>query len=117
MKTQPLLRHVATDHWEEPSGTGRQDDMRAEACCRDVYSFEGNAKCMCVLGGVGEEFPFNILLLLEGMREMGLENEKEREDVSLTHVSLASLVFYGWPQVAAFFLKKIIVLSGIQALV
>lgn len=51
------------------------------------------------------------------MREMGLENEKEREDVSLTHVSLASLVFYGWPQVAAFFLKKIIVLSGIQALV
>lgn len=51
------------------------------------------------------------------MREIGLENEKEKEDVALTHGSLASLVFYGWPQVAAFFLKEIIVLSGIQALV
>lgn len=48
MKTQPLLRHVATGHWEEPSGTGRLDDVRAEACCRDVYPFEGNVKCMCV---------------------------------------------------------------------
>lgn len=60
MKMQPLLRHVATGHWEEPSVAGRLEDVRVETYCRDVYPFEGNVKCMCV-GGVGEEFPFNIL--------------------------------------------------------
>lgn len=37
-KTQPPLRHVAAGPWEEPSVTGKLEDVRAEACCRDGYS-------------------------------------------------------------------------------